>query len=122
RDGRHDQQVHQVGHDGRSRSGEPALHGWGLLPRPAAERCEQLVTRGGRDRLLAQRAREANRRPHLVEIVDARVALAEMALEGSSLAGWERVVEVLGDELDELPATHLSRFHSALFVTAVFGS
>src|SRR5204863_9568164 len=72
--------------------------------RPLAERGEQPLLELRRDVLRAQTTRGRDRRAHLLQVVRAAVAEHEMLLDALAVFGIECVLEVGGDELDELGA------------------
>src|SRR5919197_4279820 len=81
--------------------GREALHA------KLAERREQGIAPLGRDALAAQSAQVAGDLSHLVDVLDAGVALGQVLLQAVAVLGGHRAFEVLGHDLDELLAGHL---------------
>ena len=53
---------------------------------------------------LAARPGQRERRAHLLEVLRAAGALGQVRIEARALAGRQRALEIVRDELDELPA------------------
>jgi hypothetical protein len=87
----------------------PALRSRRVLASlPVSELSNDLFTKCGRKRLLARdHAGLPNRLANLVDVGIAAGAVGEVALEPLLLVGRQRVVEVVGDDLDHLLAAEL---------------
>ena len=82
-----------------------ALHRF--LAAPRAEGGEQLVLQAGRELLGLDAAAERDRLLELIDVVAAGVALGQVRLEADPVVVRQGVLEVVGDDLDELAAGHL---------------
>jgi hypothetical protein len=72
------------------------------------ELSDDLFPQRGRKRLLARdHAGLRNRLAHLVDVGAAAGAVGEVSLEPLPLVGRQRIVEVVGDDLDHLLAAEL---------------
>src|SRR5438067_9191882 len=76
---------------------------------PVAERVEQARLELGGEILLAQLARHADRVPHLFEVREAPIAVADVLLEAIAVVCREPSFEVLRDQLDDFVADHVAR-------------
>ena len=74
---------------------------------PAPEGLQQLALGLRGKRLRRQVAEGADRLAHLVEVGRAAVAPGQVALEAGAVLARQGALEVLGDQLDQLPAGHL---------------
>ena len=74
-----------------------------LVSLPVSELSDDLFPQRGRKRLLARdHAGLPNRLAHLIDVGAAAGAAREVSLEPLPLVGRQRVVEVVGDDLDHL--------------------
>ena len=79
-----------------------------LVSLPGSELSDDLFPQRGRKRLLARdHAGLPNRLANLVDVGIAAGAVGEVALKPLLLVGRQRVVEVVGDDLDHLLAAEL---------------
>jgi hypothetical protein len=85
-------------------STEEELHARKSAALPPAKCADEIGYDRRRQRLLGQPAEELDRQTHVVEVTATLGAVREMCLEARNLRGCEGSVEVLRDELDELPA------------------
>ena len=63
---------------------------------------------------MVQLAGQADRLPHLIQVVTTPLALGEMQLERPLIGGLERPLDIVGHELDDLPAAQVRRRHRSL--------
>src|SRR6266446_1487026 len=79
-----------------------------LVSLPGSELSDDLFPQRGRKRLLARdHAGLPNRLAHLVDVGAAAGAVGEVSLEPLPLVERQRIVEVVGDDLDHLLAAEL---------------
>src|SRR5579864_934251 len=100
---------------GNADAASRAARGWpGAMQRgvlvslPGSELSDDLFPQRGRKRLLARdQAGLPDRLAHLVEVGATAGAIGEVSLEPLPLVGRQRIVEVVGDDLDHLLAAEL---------------
>src|SRR6266567_1408366 len=78
-----------------------------LAALPASKRSEKRLLRARRERLLGQATGELHGRAHLRQVNATRRAVAEVHLEPRAHRGWEPVLEIVRDQLDELLAAQV---------------
>lgn len=90
----------------------PTFDSPSLRPVPFPEELEQLIPDAGIQILFAERARDVDGGPHLVEISSTALARLEVSVEPLSIGFRKRAVQIVTDNLNQFPAGQFASIRS----------